>query len=282
MSRGDTIEPTSIEQSKGSGMAESTETRKEQRAAARAERQRAAAARERTRRRLFQLGGAVALAAVVVVAIVLATSGGSGKPKLKAGEKVPGQTATAQLFAGIPQQGIVLGNPKAPVTFVEFADLQCPFCREYTTSVMPTLVANYVRTGKMKMEFRNVAFIGQDSVRAAQMAGAAARQDKLWNYADLFYANQQTENTGYVTDDFLRKIGTGVPGLDVAKAMNDRGIAAVQTAMNQAQTLWQSNGFSGTPSFLVGRTGGTLKPLNVTAFAMKQFTSKIDPLLAKQ
>jgi protein-disulfide isomerase len=260
-------------------MAESTETRKEQRAAARAERARAEAAHARTRRRLWQLGGAVALAAVIVAAIVIATSGGAGKPKLKAGEKVPGQAATAALFARIPQHGIVLGDPKAPVTFVEFADLQCPFCREYTATVMPTLVDSYVRSGQMKMVFRNVAFIGTDSVRAAQMAAAVGRQNKLWAFVDLFYANQQTENSGYVTDDFLRKIGGGVAGLDVAKAMNDRGIAAVQQQLNDAQQQWQVNGFSGTPSFLLGRTGGTLKPLTVTAFELNQFTSKIDPLV---
>jgi protein-disulfide isomerase len=260
-------------------MAEGTETRKEQRAAARAERARAEAARERRRRQLWLLGGAFALVAVVVVAIVIATGGGSDKTKAKPGEKVAGQTATAQLFAGIPQKGIVLGNPKAPVTFVEFADLQCPFCREYTTTVLPSLIRNYVAPGKMKMEFRNVAFIGTDSVRAAQMAAAAGRQGKLWNYTDLFYANQGTENSGYVTDEFLRKIGSGVPGLDVDKAMGDRGVAAIQQQLNQAQQLWQSNGFTGTPSFLVGRTGGDLKPLEVRSFQLDQFSSKIDPLL---
>jgi protein-disulfide isomerase len=261
-------------------MAEGTETRKEQRAAARAERARAEAARERRRRQLWLLGGVLALVAVVVVAIVIATSGGDGGgSEKKPGEKVAGQAATAALFAGIPQKGIVLGNPKAPVTMVEFADLQCPFCREYTTTVLPSLIRNYVQPGKVKMEFRNVAFIGTDSVRAAQMAAAAGRQDKLWNYTDLFYANQGTENSGYVTDEFLRKIGSGVSGLDVDKAMSDRGIAAIQKQLNQAQQLWQSNGFTGTPSFLVGRTGGELKPLDVKAFQLDQFASKIDPLL---
>jgi protein-disulfide isomerase len=263
-------------------MADSTETRKEQRAAARAERARQEAARERTRRRLWILGGAVVAAVVVVAAIVIATSGGSSTPKKQAGEKVPGQNATASLLAGIPQKGIVLGNPKAPVTFVEFADLQCPFCREYTTTVMPSLIRNYVANGRMKMEFRNVAFIGTDSVRAAQMAAAVGQQNKLWTYVDLFYANQQTENSGYVTDDFLRKIGSGVAGLDVAKAISDRGLPAIQTQLSQAQQLWQTNGFTGTPSFLLGKTGGTLKPLRVAQFQLSQFAPKIDALLGSQ
>jgi protein-disulfide isomerase len=261
-------------------MAESTETRKEQRAAARAERARLEADRARTRRRLWQLGGVLAVAVVVVAAIIIATSGGSGsKTKRVAGEKVPGQKATAALLAGIPQHGNVLGNPKAPVTFIEYADLQCPFCREYTTTVMPTLINNYVRPGKMKMEFRNIAFIGTDSLRAAQMAGAAGLQNKLWTYIDLFYANQGEENSGYVTDDFLRKIGSGVAGLDVGKAMNDRGTVAVQKQLDKAKEEAAADSINSTPSFLVGRSGGKLQPLKVTAFTLDQFSVQIDPLL---
>jgi protein-disulfide isomerase len=264
-------------------MADSTETRKEQRAAARAERARAEAARARTRRRLWQLGGALGVAAIVVIGIVLATSGGSSsnKPKLKAGETLPGQTESNERFAGIPQQGIDLGNPKAPVTMVEFADLQCPFCQQYTTTVFPTLVADYVRTGKVRMEFRNVSILGTDSVRAAQMAGAAGLQNKLWPFIDIFYNNQGEEKTGYVTDSFLTKIGSAVKGLDVAKAMNDRGIASVQKQLDTAQTEMTANGFQGTPSFLIGRTGGTLAPLTVSAFQVDQFTKPIDKLLGK-
>lgn len=263
-------------------MADTTQTRKEQRAEARAERQRAEAARARTRRRLWQLGGVLGVALVVVVAIVLVAGGGNSTPKRRAGESVPGQTEVNARFAGIPQKGISLGDPKAPVTLVEFADLQCPFCKEYTLSVLPDLISNYVKTGKVRMEFRNVAFIGTDSVRAGQMAAAASLQNKLWPFVDLFYLNQGEENSGYVTDQFLTKIGGGVKGLDVSKAMNDRGIATVQKQLSTAQSDWTANGFSGTPSFLLGRTGGTLKALKITSFDLGQFTSKIDPLLGTQ
>lgn len=264
-------------------MADSTETRKERRASAREDRDRAAAA-ARQRRRLWQLGGVIALAAIVVAVIVIASSSGGStdKPKLKAGESIPGQTETAALLAGIHQDGITLGDPKAPVTFVEFADLQCPFCREYTTTIMPQLITRYVRTGKVKMVFRNVAFIGTDSARAGQMAAAAGLQNKLWPFIDLFYANQQEENSGYVTDDFLRKVGGGVKGLDVTQALGDRGLPKVQKQLDDAQNEWQSNGFSGTPSFLLGPTGGTLSPLPVTRFELGQFTPAIDKLLSKQ
>lgn len=262
-------------------MADSTETRKERRTAARAERERAAqAARARQRQRLWILGGAVALAAVVVVVIALANSGGGSKRTLQAGEKVPGEKETAALFAGIPQRGIQLGDPRAPLTMVEFADLQCPYCREYTEQSLATIVNDYVRPGKLTIIFRNVSFIGTDSARAAQMAGAASLQNKLWPFIDLFYTNQQEENTGYVTDPFLRRIGSGVAGLNVDRAMSDRGLPVVQRMMDDAQTQWQSNGFSGTPSFLLGPTGGRLQALNVRTLGPDAFTPTIDKLLA--
>jgi protein-disulfide isomerase len=262
-------------------MADSTETRKERRASARAERDRAVeAARARQRQRIWLLGGIAALAAVIVVVVILAT-GGDDTPALRRGESVPGQIEVAALFEGIPQDGITLGDPRAPVTLVEFADLQCPFCADYTRQVMPALVTQYVRAGKLKMIFRNVAFIGTDSLRGAQMAGAAGEQDKLWNFIDLFYINQGQENSGYVTDEFLRRIGSGVRGLDVERAMDDRSLPAVQDQLDEAQTEWQSSGFTGTPSFLLGPTDGDLEPFEITSFDPSEFTSAIDRLLAR-
>jgi protein-disulfide isomerase len=262
-------------------MADSTETRKERRTSARVERERAAqAAHTKRRQRLWILGGALALAAAIVVVIALA-SGGSDTPKKKPGEILPGQVEANALFAGIPQRGIVVGDPRAPVTFVEFADLQCPFCREYTEKVMTTLVNQYVRTGKMKMEFRNVSFIGTDSSRAAQMAAAAGMQNKLWPFIDIFYANQGRENSGYVTPDFLRKVGSAVKGLDVDKAVRDSELPTVQRQLNDAQTEWQTNGFTGTPSFLLGPTGGTLEALRISSFDTGTFTTAIDKVIAQ-
>jgi len=262
-------------------MADSQETRKERRASARAERDRAAAAaRARQRQRLWVIGGAAALAVVIVVAIAIASGGGSSTPKKRAGEAIPGQIESNALFAGIPQNGVVLGNPRAPVTLVEFADLQCPYCREYTEQSLATLVNTYVRPGKVKMIFRNVAFIGPDSTKAAQMAAAVSMQNQLWTFIDLFYTNQQEENSGYVTDDFLRRIGSAVRGLNVNRAMSDRSLPQIQRLLDEAQTQWTTNGFSGTPSFLLGPTGGRLEALSVGSLGPDSFTVPIDRLLA--
>ena len=120
----------------------------------------------------------------------------------------------ASEFAGIPEQGTFLGDPKAPATLVEFADLQCPFCAQFARDALPGLLSEWVRPGRLRLDLRLVSIIGPDSRVAARMAGAAALQDRLWPFAELFFLNQGTENSGYVTTPFLSAIATATPGLD--------------------------------------------------------------------
>jgi protein-disulfide isomerase len=236
--------------------------------------------RDRRSRRLKLLGAVAAAAvAVVVVAIVASGGGGSGSASKK---NIGGTAAVNARFNGIPQSGLVLGSPKAPVTFVEFADLKCPVCREYTLSAFPQLVNRYVRTGKVKMVLELQHFVGNrdgDSERAARMGLAAAQQNKLWQFADLFYENQRDENDTYVNDVFLRRIGSKVQGLDVDKAFAARGGRQISQALQQASQQFDTAGFQGTPSFAVGKSGGTLTPIDYNSFDVSEFSGPIDKLL---
>jgi protein-disulfide isomerase len=234
----------------------------------------------RRERRLKLLGAVVAAAAaVVVIAIVASTSGGGGGSK---SGKITGGGEVSARFAGIPQSGLTLGNPNAPVTFVEFGDLKCPVCRQYTLSAFPTLVDRYVRTGKVKMVLELQHFVGNqngDSERAARMALAAAQQNKLWQFADLFYINQRSEHDTYVNDVFLRNIASQLPGLDVTKAFGARDSQAITGQLVQASALFSRAGFKGTPSFAVGKTGGTLTPVDWNSLDVSEFTGPIDKAL---
>lgn len=237
----------------------------------------------RRSRRLRLLGTALgAAAALVVIAIAVSSSNGKKNNPVKTG-KVTGAAEVASRFSGIPQNGLTLGNPKAPVTFVEFADLKCPVCRAYTLSAFPTLVSRYVRTGKVKMQLELQHFVGNqngDSEAAARMGLAAAQQNKLWQFADLFYLNQQDETTTYVTNQFLRLIGGAVDGLNVSKAMAARGAGDITSQLAQSSSEFNTGGFTGTPSFAIGRTGGTLSALNPSSFTeVSQFSGPIDKLL---
>jgi protein-disulfide isomerase len=239
----------------------------------------------RRQRRLQLLGVTIGAAAALVAIAIAVSSGKSGSShRLQAGKPPPGAAQVTSRFGGIPQQGIALGNPKAPVTFLEFADLKCPVCREYTLSAFPTLVDRYVRTGKVRMVMELQHFVGDqdgDSERAARMALAAAGQNRLWQFADLFYVNQRDESTTYVTDPFLRAIAAGVPGLDVQQALAARDSPAITQQLRQSSAEFNSAGFTGTPSFAVGRTGGTLRPIDYNSFSVSQVAGPIDKLLGR-
>ncbi len=157
--------------------------------------------------------------------------------------------------AGVPQNGVQLGVPDAPVVIDIFVDMQCPFCRNYELQVLPRLVARYVRAGEVQMRAEIVSFIGVDSLRGAQLVMAAGLQNRLWNAAARFFEREGVENSGYVTDTFLRHVAA-LAGLDVQRAMTDRGSSLVRSGLKSAQDAWQGAGFAGVPSFLIGPAGG--------------------------
>jgi protein-disulfide isomerase len=255
-------------------------SRVEQKAAARAQREafvREEEARERRRRTLWQLGIALAAAAAIVAVLIVVSQSGDDT-----GGPIEGGAETAELFAGIPQQGRFLGPRDAPVALVEFADLQCPACRQYSADVVPTLVNDYVREGSVRMELQPIAILGPDSETGARATLAAGRQDKMWEYADLLYRNQGIENTGYLTESFARDVAAAVPGLDVDRFTDDLGSAAVGRELARSQAAAQAQGVNGTPTVLVGRRGESPTAVEVTAQAPDQYTSAIDRLLGQR
>jgi protein-disulfide isomerase len=240
------------------------------------------AERERVARRQLRrrrLAGTVVAAAAVLAVSVALSSGRSQHASAATGGHVSGAAFSRNLFAGIPQHGTQLGNPAAPVRLVEFADLQCPYCDEYAVQALPTLVKDYVRTGKVQMEFENLSFIGPDSVKAGRVATAASQQNKLWNFVDLLYLNQGTENTGYVTAAYLRRLLDAVPGLNVPVALHASETPAAGAALAGANQLATHDGVGGTPTFLIGRTGGGLRPFQPSSLTPAPFAAELNALL---
>jgi protein-disulfide isomerase len=231
------------------------------------------------RQRLWLLVGVVVAAAVVVGALALASGGDDGPQGLGDGSSLQGQAEVNRVFAGIPQQGIAVGDPDAPVTLVEFVDLQCPFCAQFARNELPELVRRYVRTGKVRMELRVLTFLGEDSLRAGQVAAAAAEQDKGWQFADLFFANQGSENTGYATDEFLREVASGVDGLDVDKALADARGPAATAQLRRAAAAAETLGVSSTPTFYASRRGGALEQLELSELTAAAVGAEIDDRL---
>jgi protein-disulfide isomerase len=242
---------------------------------------RRAAKGSRPRARLYL--AAIASAALAAAALVIASQLGSAGTRgvNSTAQQLTGEAAGAALLSGIPQRGAVLGSPKARVTLVEYADLQCPYCGEFARNALPSLVADYVRTGKVKLVFRGLAFVGPDSEPALRGALAAGHQNRLWNFVHLAYENQGAENSGWITDGFIASVAGGIPGIEVTRLITDARSKAVTEEIAAAQRLAASDGVNSTPSFRVGRTGGTLAALDVHSLDPAAFRPTLDHLLER-
>jgi protein-disulfide isomerase len=213
--------------------------------------------------RVLIAAGVVALLIVVAVVLAVVLTGGSDSSKPAA--KLPDSADVEQLFSGIPQNGNVLGKPNAPVTVIEYVDLQCPFCRQFETEAMPTILENYVRKGKAKLEARVISFIGPDSQRGRQAALAAAKQNKMFNFTQLLYDNQGPENTGWLSDDIIKSAAASIPGLDASRLESDRGSASVKDQMDTIDSQAAESHVSSTPTIYIVRKGGTPQLVKLTS-----------------
>ncbi len=172
-----------------------------------------------------------------------------------------------------------LGGPDAPVTLIEYADLQCPYCAQWARGAFPRLVRDYVRTGKLRIEFRGLAFIGRDSDKALRAALAAGRQNRLWNVVELLYADQGPENSGWASEELIDHIASSVTGLDVERFDADRRLEALDTELAKSQGQAEAAGVRGTPTFELGPTGSAPETLELTSLADDEFAAAIEALL---
>lgn len=245
-------------------------TRKERREAARSERkavEEAAAAQAARRTRMIRLGSVIAAAVVIVAVILIATSGGGssgGGPATTPQERNTNISAVSTLLKGIPQSSNTLGDPKAPVTLQYFGDLECPICKQFTLGALPALIEEYVRPGKLRIEYMSLetATREPETFRTQQVAAYAAGKQKLaWDYIELFYHEQGQEDSGYVTESYLQNLAQQVPGLNLPDWSAARSDPALSEQVTRDGQLANQHNFTGTPSFLIGKTGGTFTSL---------------------
>src|ERR1700761_8268816 len=194
------------------------EKRREERLAAEAQ---AAGGDRRTRLLQLAAGGVFLVIIIVVVVIIAAGSGGSSSSGGDA-SSVEHTAEVAKILEGIPQNKLVLGKPSATTTLIMYGDLQCPICREYVENILPEIISTDVKTGKVKLVYRDFIIISEESIPAGEAAIAAGEQGKGWTFIQTFYRNQGEERSGYVTEEFLESIGkaSGIP--DLAKWNKER------------------------------------------------------------
>ena len=219
--------------------------------------------------------------ALVALAAVMGVAGCGGKDKASSGSSGGAVTSVSEvrsLLSGIPQKGNVLGKPNAPVTMYEYVDYQCPFCRQFSTGPLRTVIKDYVRTGNVKLIAQTLSFVGPDSVKAARAAAAAGQQNKQWEFTELWYFNQGQENSGYATDGFVDKIYDAA-GVSKAQANAYRKTEASKRPLAAADSGAQQYAVDSTPSFVLGLTGGPYEKVAANPGNAASLKAAIDTLL---
>jgi len=172
---------------------------------------------ENQNKKNYLLPASILIAAILVAGALIYSAGVKGT-------KTDTQTANLQGIAGAPTKSagpqigdaVILGNPQAAVTIFVFSDYQCPFCGKFFSEAESLIRKNYVETGKAKMVYKDLAFLGPESVAAAQAADCAKDQGKFWAYHDAIFNIEikesetlgNNEQTGNLNRDTLKNIAS--------------------------------------------------------------------------
>lgn len=230
----------------------------------------------------YLLPVSILVAGVLIAGAVVYSSGRSSQNQIPSptGNNTRAAAPSASLAEAlkIDDRDVVLGDTNAPVTFIEYGDYQCPFCGRLFSQVEPQLRGEYIKTGKVKMVFRNFQFLGAESTNAGAAAECAKDQSKFWEYHDALYSAKvgdaaNGENDGFFSRAEFLKLAQNV-GLDMTAFTSciDNNKYADQVKKDTAAA--QAIGVNATPTnYINGQTIQGAQPYSA-------FKAAIDAALA--
>lgn len=166
-----------------------------------------------------------------------------------------------------------IGDVDSPVTLVMFSDYQCPYCASWNQDTLPAMM-DYVDSGDLRIEMRDLAVFGEESERAARAAYAAGLQDKYWDFHNALFEGGEHPPKSELDDDSLVSVAKDL-GLDPTKFKGDMNSVEAHDEFDANAQEGSSLGVASTPTFVIGG-----KPL-VGAQPTKEFVSAVDDALAE-
>ena len=197
------------------------------------------------------VGGA--FVGIVIVVVILFTSFQAGWDNYPGGMGMK-IVSTINLENGSP----ALGSESAPVTIVEFGDYQCEACYHWFHNTRDTLIDNYIETGKAKLVFLDLPFLGRDSITAAQASYCAEDQGKYWEYHTMLYTFQDgLPDSGWADRDRLNSFAFSLDmNIDEFNDCMDSSKYKIRVKANYDEAV--KNGAQSTPTFiLISQDGKT-------------------------
>jgi len=197
------------------------------------------------------IGAAIASLSIIIVFFALNTINDEPKLAIEPAQKSQELISTNIISTIFFENGSpILGDPNAQVTLIEFGDYQCHFCNVHFHNTEHRLLENFIKTGKVKMIFKDFTIIGPDSVNAAHGTHCANDQGKFWEYHDILYNNWTGENNGWASSDNLLRFAQEIE-LDIdqwSDCMIDKKYSQITSnSSKDAREL----GITGTPAFFV-------------------------------
>lgn len=142
-----------------------------------------------------------------------------------------------------------LGNPRAPITIVEFYDFQCGYCKIFAEETMPKIIESYVKSGKVRFIFKDfVGALGEDSKGAAIAANCAFEQNKYLEFHDNLYSLKD-ENKTFSKENILalaQKLN-----LNLFKFNECLGLQKNKDSIENDTKEGKLKGVRGTPTFFI-------------------------------
>jgi protein-disulfide isomerase len=144
----------------------------------------------------------------------------------------------------------IMGDSKAPITILEWGDYQCTFCYKFHQNTLDVINEDFIKTGKVKLIFKDFPLNGPESFLAAEASYCAQDQKKYWQYHDELYRNWKGERTGWITRESLNEFGNTVNlNLDEFNTCLDEH--KYQYKVISLYEFGKEVGIDATPSFLI-------------------------------
>ncbi|TSI19421.1 thioredoxin domain-containing protein [Brevibacterium aurantiacum] len=141
------------------------------------------------------------------------------------------------------------GPVDAPVTLVVFSDYQCPYCAAWSQDTLPEML-DYVDSGDLRIEWREVNVFGSASEQAAKAAYAAALQDKHWEFHDKLFAGGTPRPPADLSPEALTSVASDI-GLDMDRFTKDMNSPETAKAVDKNAKMGTELGAFSTPTFIL-------------------------------
>ncbi len=192
--------------------------------------------------------GAIAVALVLMILVI--DRSGEDEPAPTAGGAGPeSEVVVTEVDAGEESDPMSDGPADAPVKLVVFSDYQCPYCAAWSQDTLPTML-DYVDSGDLRIEWREVNVFGSASEQAAKAAYAAALQDKHWEFHDALFSGGKPRSPAELTPEALTAVAEEI-GLDTDRFITDMNSQETAEAVADNAAMGTDLGAFSTPTFIL-------------------------------